>query len=97
MLSLLWPTTKKPEPTLLGRLGRVMHWVLTASAVLAALVGLLMLSQAHSAYECLSPADVCETARWWASRLRTMATQALLAAAAVFLIGRATRYVLSAE
>jgi hypothetical protein len=33
-MSFLWPTTLKAEPTFLGRLGRLVHWLFVAGCVL---------------------------------------------------------------
>jgi hypothetical protein len=95
-MTFLWPVNRQPATTVLGRLGRVLHWVLTTFAILAALVGALMLIQANTADKCIDP-EGCEAAFWWAGRLRAMATQAFLAAAGAFALGRIGRYVLSGE
>ena len=97
-MSFLWPTKNKAEPTILGRLGRVLHWSLTLLAVPAALIGLWMLFSANAYDGCVGPtAEACETADWWAGQLRSMGTYALLAAAGSFIVGRVSRYVLSGE
>lgn len=94
---LFWPTKLKAEPTLLGRLGRVLHWSLTLVAVPAVVIGAWMLMDAGRAESCVSPAEACETAIWWAGRLRVMATYAFIAAGGAFVAGRVSRYVLSGE
>jgi hypothetical protein len=97
MLRLLWPTRTNPSPTLLGRLGRVLHWSL---AVFAVLIGLLSARyfQTASAIDVTAPASGgWESAQQIADWHSEQGAQWLFFALGLFIAARAARYVLSAE
>jgi hypothetical protein len=102
MPGFLWPTTKKPEPNLLGRLGRVLHWTLTSYSFLVLLLALLNFSDASSLETSTgifapdgTPSEETpqEAAQWhW-----EQGTKWLFHSLGAFIGGRVVRYVLSAE
>lgn len=102
MISILWPTKKKPEPKLLGRLGRVLHWGLTAFGLLLLVMGLLNFSDAARMESATglflsdgspSPETPKEAAEWhW-----RVGTKWFFQGMGVLVAGRAVRYVLSSE
>jgi hypothetical protein len=102
MIQLLWPTRKRPDPTLVGRLGRVLHWSLTAFAVLLLILAYFDFTTANQIETSTgvlwsdgspSPERRQELALWhWNQAMRW-----LLYALGAFMAGRAARYVLSGE
>lgn len=96
-LAVLWPIKKNSEPTLLGRLGRVLHWSLTAFAIM---VGLLGISHLHSAsiIDVSAPApEGWESAQAIVDWYSEQGTKWVFMAIGAFIVGRIARYVLSAE
>lgn len=102
MIRILWPTKRKPEPTTLGRLGRVLHWSVTLFAVLLLILAALNLNSAAQLETSTglflldgspSPETPQEAAQWhW-----KQGTKWLLYGVGALVAARATRYVLSAE
>jgi hypothetical protein len=97
MLRLLWPTKRKPDPSLLGRLGRVVHWFLTLVAVPVALLGVSYIRRASSIDVTAPPSGGWESTQQVADWHWEQGTQWLLLALGLFVAGRTVRYVLSAE
>lgn len=102
MLRLLWPTRRKPDPTLLGRLGRVLHWGLTLYAVLLLVTALLNFQWAATLdgstglfnVDGTPSTETPEEAAAWHER---QGTKWLLQGIGAFIAGRVARYVLAAE
>lgn len=102
MSRILWPTKKHPEPNLLGRLGRVIHWALTSISILFLIMAYFDFITARHLEDStgillsdgsLSPDDPREVrALHWELAIRW-----LLYAVGAFLGGRVARYVLSNE
>lgn len=92
-MSFLWPSRIKPEPSFLGRVGRVIHWCLTATAVLLAILGSLQLWSAVGLLESPDGEQLLEMAIWYEQQGVRWLGVALL----TFVAGRVFRYILSGE
>jgi hypothetical protein len=101
MRKLFWPT-ERISVNALGRLGRVAHWSLVAFAIFALLVALAMFSQSaelsdtpalFAADGSVAPIDPQHMSDWsW-----HQGSYWLLHSLGALFLGRAIRYILSAE
>lgn len=80
-MGVLWPARRNPEPNVLGRLGRVVHWL--------ALVG--------SALWVLACAGSAVVSGFYRQDVVAAVVAAPIGAVTIAALGRAVRYVLSAE
>jgi len=102
MLQLLWPTKGKPDPKLLGTLGRVLHWVLTAYAVVVLILALFNLHTADLLKDSTGlfvldgtpSTEAPAEAQAWHQR---QGDKQFFHAFVAFVAGRISRYFLSAE
>lgn len=99
-MSLLWPTRLKAETTVLVRLGRVLHWLSIALAVVVGLLGIFARGQrapCNPFGQHLPGAIVCPPPPTWLEEWGTPILFAFAAGLLVALIGRTLRYVLAGE
>lgn len=102
MLRLLWPTIRRPDPNILARFGRVLHWGLTIYAVLVLILAFFNLRTAGALEGSTglflpdgtpSP-ETPDEAQAWHQR---QGDKYLFHGIVAFIAGRVSRYVLSAE
>ena len=97
MLSIIWPVAIVRKPSFVGRLGRVLHWVLTIFGLFIALMAFQWMYSSMQV-DLLAPppdgrASQAEVAAW----LWRQGSKNAVWAISILLLGRATRYIFSGE